>query len=183
MNGQSIDLKTVIISVVISTILSVGISSVILGGGEQGPPGPTGAQGPPGPKGDTGPAGPTGPTGPQGPQGIQGPPGESFSYEEYLEHISQTLDTVITFRGSTDRSTELFYVPSNQIKISWNLDTTKYSVMAIFLYKEGDESYTGTWSIQDEPQADTYAYIDPGYYYLTFIVYDCDYEITVETVT
>ena len=197
MSDNKINMQTVIIAVVISVILSVGISYMISPSsqeavGPQGPPGTegnTGPQGLPGEKGDPGPQGERGSqglTGPTGPPGPEGPPGESYSYEEVLEYVSEELEAVLTFTGSTDRNTNLFYVPVNQIKISWDLDVGQISAFSIWLYnyKEGVDYLTDIWgSLVEQPQGDTYAYVDPGYYYLEFDVIRCDYTVTVETFT
>ncbi|MBA7629911.1 hypothetical protein ES703_37418 [subsurface metagenome] len=197
MSDNKINTQTVIIAVVISVILSIGISFVI-SPSSQGSKGPQGLQGEPGPqgaRGETGPRGATGNSGPQGEKGIQGqtgsrgsqgeqgPPGESYTYEEFLEYVSEELETVLTFSGATDRSTNLFYVPTNQIKISWDLDPGQISLFIITLYEEGDTYSLTSWSsLEDQPQGDTYAYISPGYYYLKFSVVNCEYTVTVETV-
>lgn len=188
-----------IIAIVISVIISVGISYMISPStiGPQGPTGPEGIQGPPGRTGSTGFQGETGAqgsrgerglqglTGPRGPAGADGEPGETYTYEEFLAYVAVELETVISFSGSAGRTTNLFYVPTNQIKISWDLDIVSgYSSFTILLYREG----AGIWNeyltgLVDEPQGDTYAYISPGYYYLEFQVSNCDYTVTVETVT
>ncbi len=93
-------------------------------------------------------------------------------------------DLLATFSGSSDRTTDLFYVPGNQIRISWDLETEQYSYFAIYLYKEGEAYATDIWgSLEEDPQGDTYAYIDPGWYYFDFSVLYCDYTVTVETET
>ena len=174
MSESKLNVQTLIAAIVISVILSVSVSYIIIPSGtsELGSQGPIGETGSPGPQGET------------GPQGPPGPPGEASSYEDFLEHISEELDTVKTWTGSADRITELFYVPVNQIKISWDLDEDQYSSFTIWLYEEGDEYFTDGWlSLEAQPQGDTYAYIDPGYYYLEFSVYGCQYTVTVETVT
>jgi len=192
MSESKLNLQTLIAAVLISVILSVSISYMIVpsGTGEPGLQGPIGETGPPGSKGEKGDAGPQGstgsqgPQGPAGPEGPPGPPGESYSYEEFLENISEELETVKTWTGSTDRKTELFHVPVNQIKITWSLVPSQYSSFTIVLYEEGDEYPTDSWlSLEEQPQGETYAYIDPGYYYLEFSVYSCQYTVTVETVT
>ncbi len=201
MSENKLNVKTLIAAIVISVILSVSVSYMILpsGTGEIGTQVQIGETGPMGPKGEKGDTGPQGLTGPQGSQGESGPsglkgekgdtgpqglPGEAYSYEDFLEYVSEELETVLTFSGSTTRKTNLFYVPVNQIKISWDLDVGQFSMFTIFLYEEGDYIYTDTWmSLEAQPQGDTYAYIDPGYYYLDFSVYNCQYTVTVETVT
>ncbi len=193
MSGTTINIQTVIVAVVISVILSVGISYMVSpsGGsqglqGEPGPQGERGLKGDTGPRGATGAMGPRGATGPQGSTGPRGPQGESYTYEEFLEYVSVELDTVLTFSGSTSRTTNLFYVPTNQIKISWDLDleSTDWSTFNLILYEEGSTMWeVFLTSLQYEPQSDTYAYITPGYYYFEFTVYLCDYTLTVETVT
>ena len=186
MSESRLNVQTLIAAIVISVILSVSVSYMIIpsGTGELGPQGPIGEPGPPGPKGEKGDTGPQGPQGPAGPEGPLGPPGESYSYEEFLEYISEELETVKTWTGSADRKTELFYVPVNQIKITWSLKTQQYASFSISLYEEGDEFYTDFWmSLEDQPQGETYTYITPGYYYLEFSVLNCQYTVTVETVT
>jgi len=201
MSESKLNVQTLIAAIVISVILSVSVSYMIIpsGTGELGSQGPIGETGPPGPKGEEGDTGPQGLTGLQGPQGTDGsqgpqgligpegppgPPGEAYSYEEFLEYISEELDTVKTWTGSADRKTELFYIPVNQIKITWSLVTQQYSGFTLWLYEEGDEYYTEGWlSLDDQPQGETYAYITPGYYYLEFSVLNCQYTVTVETVT
>ena len=201
MSENKINFQTLIVAIVISVILSVGISYMISPSPEEivgpqgpiGPPGPEGDTGPqgalgePGSQGETGDPGPQGERGSQGlrgPVGPEGPPGEAYNYDEFLEYISEELETVLTFSGSASRNTNLFYVPVNQIKISWDLNVGQYSSFTIYLYEEGGYIWTDNWSSLDaQPQGDTYAYINPGYYYIEFSVYNCDYTVTVETVT
>ena len=188
MSESKLNVQTLIAAIVISVILSVSVSYMIIpsGTGELGSQGPIGETGPPGPQGpigETGSPGPQGETGPQGPLGPPGPPGESYSYEEFLEHISEELDTVKTWSGSASITTELFYVPVNQIKITWELETTAFTLFGIVLYEEGADVMTSMWTIQADPQGVTYAYIEPGYYYLDLAAANCEYTVTVETVT
>ncbi len=197
MSGNKLNIQTLMIAVIISVILSVGISYIISPStvGPQGPTGPEGIQGPPGRTGDTGYQGETGAQGPRGERGLQGltgtrgpagadgQPGESYTYEEFLEFVAEELDTVLTFSGSTYRTTNLFYVPNNQIKISWELNPEDIAGFHIALYKEGGTFPTKSWlNLEDQPQGDTYAYISPGYYYLDFTALWCSYTVTVETV-
>lgn len=188
MGENKLNVTTLMVAIVISVVLSVGISYSVISSepgamgpqGPQGSPGETGPQGPQGPPGSPGQQGPQGPAGPPGPQG---PPGEAYSYEEFLEYVSEELETVKTWTGSAGRKTELFYVPVNQIKITWSLKTKQYASFSISLYEEGDEFFTDFWmSLEDQPQGETYSYISPGYYYLDFSVLNCEYIVTVETV-
>jgi len=190
-NETPVNWKTIVIATVLSVILSTVSSYIITSNipgqlGPQGETGPTGSQGPQGEQGPVGPPGPQGEqgvTGAQGPRGSQGPPGESYTYEDFLEYVSETLETVKTWEGSADRKTELFYVPVNQIKISWNLKTSTYSHFTIWLYNANEDFSTDSWlSLEEQPQGETYAYINPGYYYLEFSVSDCQYTVIVETV-
>jgi len=192
MSESKLNVQTLIVAIVISVIVSVSVSYMIVpsGTGELGLlpddfiQGPVGETGPPGPQGETGSPGPQGETGPQGSQGPPGPPGEAYSYEDFLEYVSEELETMKTWTGSADRKTELFHVPVNQIKITWSLMPQQYSGFTIWLYEEGEEYPTESWlSLDEQPQGETYAYIDPGYYYLEFTVFKCQYTVTVETVT
>ena len=155
MSESKLNVQTLIAAIIISVILSVSISYMIIpsGTGELGSQGPIGETGPPEPKGEKGDTGPQGLTGlqgsqgPIGPEGPPGPPGEAYSYEEFLEYISEELETVKTWSGSASITTELFYVPVNQIKITWELETTAFTVFGIVLYEEGADIMTSMWMI------------------------------------
>ena len=187
--------NTVIIGVVIAVVLSTATSYFMISSfgktgsqGPQGERGPQGLQGSQGLRGEQGLRGPTGPKGDtgsqgiQGPAGPQGPPGEPFAgYEMDFDYQAGTWNTLKTWTGSSDRYTELFYIPSQQIRISWNLDLGGPSLFWISIYKEGDEYNTDSWGHLDEqPQGETMAYLDPGTYYLKFSVIDCTYRVSVE---
>ena len=97
------------------------------------------------------------------------------------DFINGQWNTIKTWVGSADRFTELFSVPSQQIRISWDLNTQQYSHFTIWLYKQGDTYYTEGWlSVDEQPQGETMAYVEPGIYYLEFSVSDCVYSVTVE---
>jgi len=162
MSENKFNIPTLIAAILISVVLSVAISYSII---------------------SHEPVGPQGPIGETGPEGPPGPPGVTYSYEEFLEYISEELETVKTWSGSASITTELFYVPVNQVKITWELETTDFTVFGIVLYEEGDDVMTSMWMIQADPQGVTYAYIEPGYYYLDLAAANCEYTVTVETVT
>ena len=187
--------NTVIIAVIIALVLSTTASYFMISSfGKQGPQGiqgedgsqglqgAQGVKGEQGPRGDTGSKGDTGSQGIQGPTGSQGPPGEPFAgFAIDSDFNSGAWNTIKTWTGSASRNTELFTVPSQQIKISWNLNTQQYSHFTIWLYKQGDDYHTDSWlSVDEQPQGETMAYVDPGVYYLELSVSDCVYSLTVE---
>ncbi|NVM55603.1 MAG: hypothetical protein HWN66_17985 [Candidatus Helarchaeota archaeon] len=192
MSNSRLNLNTFIVAVVISVILSIGISYVIFPSilaieGLQGPSGPQGPQGPPGPQGPSGPqglkgeTGPQGPPGPQGEEGPQGPPGEPYAgFTLEYDFINGQWNKIATFTGSADRITELFAIPSQQIRISWDLNVGQYGTFYISLYEFGDSYPVGSWHASDQPNGDTMAYISPGTYYLEFTVLDTSYDVTIE---
>lgn len=196
MSNSGINLTTLAAAVIISVILSVGISYTILPGilSVEGPQGPTGSQGPTGLKGDAGPTGPQGPQGiqgplgtqgeqgPPGPEGPQGLPGEPYTgFELEYDFVNGQWNEIASWTGSASRTTELFLVPSQQIRITWDLDTGQISGFYISLYEQGDAYPTDSWSdVSAQPQGETMAYINPGVYYLDFGVVNCDYTVTVE---
>jgi hypothetical protein len=163
--SQKFDINTIIVAAIISTLLSVGVSYIILPKGLQGPPGPTGA------------------TGPQGPAGPQGSPGDPFSgFVLPYDYTSGTWNTVATWSGSATRKTELFYIPSGQMKISWSLyNVQSFSSFSISLYIEGGSYPSDSWLfIQNQKVGETMAYIDPGNYYLDLSAYELTYQVTVQ---
>ena len=94
-----------------------------------------------------------------------------------------TWSMLKTWNGSADRTTELFYVPSNQTKITWNLELGQYPYFSIRMRNEKGV-YVDSWlSLEEQPEGEAYVYIDPGNYYLEFSVVNCSYTVTVESVT
>jgi len=90
-------------------------------------------------------------------------------------------DVLKTWNGSASKTTELFYVPSNQIRIRWSLDTNQFSYFTISLFRESTNYSIISWSsLEEEPEGETYSYVAPGYYYLNFSVNDCKYNVIVE---
>jgi len=114
-------------------------------------------------------------------QTIQDLQGHILDLQRTFNYTPGEWNELKTWAGSAPMTTELFYIPSDQIRISWNLDLTLYSVFSIYLYQEGSESYTDVWAfLEDQPEGETYAYITPGYYYLDFSVANCEYRVKLE---
>ncbi len=153
------------------------------GTGELGSRGPIGETGPPGPKGEKGEAGPQGLTGLQGPQGPEGPQGKPYSglVLEY-DFINGQWNEIASWTGSASHITELFVVPAQQIRITWDLSfTDDYPQFNMELCELGDFIQTEFWyMLTEQPQGKTMAYISPGTYYLKFSVFLCTYNVTVE---
>jgi len=180
-------------NIAIGVILSSMISSIILSAfvlyvpsfqdALRGPQGEKGTQGDMGPQGIQGLTGPPGDQGLQGPQGPQGPQGEPYSglVLEY-DFINGQWNEIASWSGSASRITELFVVPAQQIRITWDLNFTyDYPTFQIGLRELDDTFWTEFWmALTDQPQGETMAYISPGTYYLYFEVYKCSYNVTVE---
>jgi hypothetical protein len=97
------------------------------------------------------------------------------------DFINGQWNEIATWSGSADRITELFEVPSEQMKVTWNLNAEQYSSFSVQIKEQGDAYYTYFWtSLEDQPQGESMAYVGPGIYYLELGVYNCDYTITVE---
>jgi len=200
MSESNVNTTTIVIAVVISVILSVGVMSVLFKPqpgpqgppGRPGPPGETGADGAAGeiglrgPQGERGSVGLTGPRGPAGPEGLpgpEGPPGEPYTgFVLDYDFINGQWNEIASFTGSVSRNTELFVIPAQQIRISWNLeDIYDYTSFHMELYELGDVIFTDFWmALNNQPQGNTMVYLTPGTYYLDFSVYLCDYTVTVE---
>ena len=103
--------------------------------------------------------------------------------QQTFNYTPGTWNTINTWMGAADKTTGLFYVPSDQIRITWDLAVSQYSSFSILLYEEGSEYYTDAWMFLDsQPEGETHAYIEPGQYYLKFSVANCDYSVTLETI-
>lgn len=177
MSNNGINATTLIAAVIISVVLSVGVSYVLL-------PGALSTEGSQGPQGPPGPQGIQGLQGPPGSEGPQGPPGEPYTgFEIEYDFVRGQWNKIATWAGSADRTTELFAVPASQIRISWDLeyvydDDPQFS---IWLYELGNDIWIGSWiALINQPQGETMAYISPGTHYLDFTVYLCNYTVTVE---
>jgi hypothetical protein len=150
---------------------------------EQGLQGPQGEIGPQGIQGLTGPQGFEGVSGPIGEQGPQGPPGEPYSgYELEYDFINGQWNIINTWSGAAGRSTKLIEIPSQQIKITWDCevygDDSRFSINVYEL--DGTPWASVLHLIQNQPQGESMVYLNPGVYYLEFIVYECEYNVTVE---
>ena len=186
--------NTILIAVVISVVLTTATSYLMISSfgktgsqgpqgarGSQGEQGPQGLQGEQGPRGTTGPKGDTGSQGIQGPTGSEGPPGEPFSgYEMDFDYVAGTWNTLNTWTGSADRVTELFEIPSQQIRISWDLDVGEYGTFYISIHEQGSDYGSGSWHASEQPNGETMAYLEPGHYYLEFSSFRTQFDVTVE---
>jgi len=86
-----------------------------------------------------------------------------------------------TFSGSTDKSTELFSVPSSELRISWDLQLGMYPHFTIWLYDERGRMIDGWTSLEDSPEGETYVHaLSIDKYYLEFSVMDIQYTVTIE---
>ena len=180
---SQIDWRNIAIGVILSSIISsIILSALILyvpsfQDALRGPQGEKGIQGEIGTQGIQGLTGPPGEPGPQGPQG------EPYSglVLEY-DFINGQWNEITSWAGSASRITELFVVPAQQIRITWDLNFTyEFPTFQIGLQELEDTFWTEYWmALTNQPQGETMAYIEPGTYYLAFEVYKCSYNVTVE---
>ena len=176
MSGK-LNVQTLLVAVIISVILSVGISYTIISpDGSQGATGDTGARGA---TGDTGARGATGPKGDPGEDGVDGTDGGS---EADIPFPTLEPDVIGSWSGSSDKTTAPFTVTGNAIQITWETQSNQYSVMYIYLYKMGETFPEATWGGLNMQSDSTYAYISPGTYYLDISCASTTYTITVESV-
>jgi gas vesicle protein len=104
--------------------------------------------------------------------------------QNIFNYTSGSWIVLKTWTGSADKTTELFNVPSDQVRISWDLYVGDIAYFSISLLKKGGEWPVDSWSSLDEqPKGETYAYLSPGEYYFEFSVINCDYTVTVEAIT
>jgi hypothetical protein len=192
------DMRNIILTVIASAIITSLIMSTLIltipsfqealkgPQGEIGPKGEPGTPGETGPQGIQGSPGLPGEQGIQGPQGEQGPPGPQgdpyTGFEIDYDLINGQWNEIATWNGSASQITELFFVPSQQIRIKWNLQFTyEFPTFQIGLKELGSEFWTEYWmALTNQPQGETMAYITPGTYYLDFEVYRCNYTVTIE---
>lgn len=102
--------------------------------------------------------------------------------QKTFEYSPGTWTRIKKWTGSADKTTELFYVPSDQMRIIWDLDVGKYAYFSIKLYDEDGDYLEGWLLLNEQPSGETYAYVEPGFYYLEFSVSDCYYNVKVEVV-
>lgn len=108
----------------------------------------------------------------------------------WASHIPDILDTpepIIlkkTWVGSSDKTTDTFYVPTKQVRISWDVSTTKDHGMILISITNPQRTYYEYWTdLQNDPHGETYAYLSPGNYYLEIQPIHVKYTITIESVT
>lgn len=80
-------------------------------------------------------------------------------------------NTIITFTGSTDKTTELFYIPSGTWRINWTYTNGDLAAFGFFVYPEGETVlYVESVSADGPSQSDTtYIYEGPGNYYIKLL--------------
>lgn len=102
--------------------------------------------------------------------------------QKTYEYSPGTWNIIKSWPGSADKTTELFYVLSDQMRIIWDLKVGENAYFDIKLYDENGDYIEGWLSLHEQPSGHTYAYIDPGFYHLEFFVLDCYYTVKVEVV-
>ena len=77
-------------------------------------------------------------------------------------------NTIITFTGSTGKTTELFHIPSGTWRINWTYTGGELAVFGFFVYPEGETvMYVETLTTMGPSQSDTtYIYEGPGNFYI-----------------
>jgi outer membrane murein-binding lipoprotein Lpp len=90
---------------------------------------------------------------------------------------------IATFTGSSDLTTDYFYVPTNELRINWTWTSGKpeWAVFGFMLYKEGEEFSTASQLFAGD-HGSTYVHnVEAGRYYLKISVGNIDkWTITVE---
>lgn len=85
-------------------------------------------------------------------------------------------NTIITFTGSTDKTTELFHIPSETWRINWTYTGGSYAVFSFFVYPEGETtSYVEFLSAMGSSKSDvTYIYEGQDNFYVKLIAANID---------
>lgn len=117
MSESKLNVQTLIAAILISVVLSVGISYITMIRGPPGPQGPSGPQGPVGPQGELGPIGSQGVPGSRGETGTQGPQGEPFVSSIWYLVTSWERDWDST--DSYERYDETFIITASPWIIKW----------------------------------------------------------------
>ena len=92
-----------------------------------------------------------------------------------------------TWSGEYSRNTAPFYISSDIIKISWSIEPDNeiyYCSFSMSLYDVDDGWYVDSWQwydLEEFSEGDTYVYVSPGYYYISFDAYYCSYVVELET--
>ena len=99
---------------------------------------------------------------------------ELQSQIEELEQLVPPLrkgewNTIISFTGSTGKTTELFYIPGENWRINWSYTNGELALFGFFVYPEGETAmFVETLTSMGPSQSDTtYIYRGPGSFYIT----------------
>mgnify|MGYP000672153955 CR=1 FL=1 len=93
-------------------------------------------------------------------------------------------NTIITFTGSTDKTTELFHIPSGTWRINWTYTGGELAGFSFLVYPEGETvMYIETLMTMGPSQSDTtYIYKGPGNYYIKVSAANIEeWTLTIET--
>ncbi len=91
--------------------------------------------------------------------------------ETFIPYLEKgRWNTIAVFKGSTDKTTELFYIPSDVWRINWSYTGEEYHSFGFYVYPKGEEFYIESLILfEDEAGSKsdtTYIYEGPGYYYI-----------------
>ena len=88
---------------------------------------------------------------------------------------------IAVFTGSTDKTTELFQVPSSEIRISWELQPGEYATFSIWMERHMEAWFDAWTGLEAQSEGETYAHGLPvGQYFLDLTAYSVQYTVTVE---
>lgn len=88
-----------------------------------------------------------------------------------------------TWTGSSDKTTDLFYVPTKQVRISWAIAKTSSYTQLMIVITNPQKTYFEYWAIENDLLGETYAYLRPGNYYLEISAINVKYVVMIESVT
>lgn len=92
-------------------------------------------------------------------------------------------NTIITFTGSTYKTTELFHIPSETWRINWTYTTGSSAVFSFFVYPEGETmSFVESLSAMGSSKSDvTYIYEGQDNFYVKLLAANIDpWTLTVQ---
>ncbi len=94
-----------------------------------------------------------------------------------------TWQQVTAFAGREQYTTDYFYIPTTEWKITWDYTpTSEYPVFNFFAYEKGKGALytTMVYATKDQTQGTTYVHEGTAHYYLTINAANCNYNIKIE---
>lgn len=92
-------------------------------------------------------------------------------------------NAIITFTGSTSKTTELFHIPSGKWRINWTYTGGQFAAFGFLVYQEGEKTMPVETLLTTGPSRSdaTYIYKGPGNFYIKVSVANIEeWTLTIE---